>query len=316
MTFVGGNIEASLSSVIGSTVYATGTARRIIYSKLRVIPAAFRNATSAGSLGMLDSGFFSIAMPAKAQNPVRDTRTYPQGDGFGTINLTKDGLVTFAGILADGSKFTASTGLVQDNHAPFMSQMLVPGSPVQKEAVLGGVLVFDTAPASSDVTATDLIWTRPSVIQKSTDSLTQLYTGGWNNGIHVDAIGALYSKNRSIFASLEFGVPFATTGGGELCFSAGKLNPEVSVTSFSVNRLDEVVKTPLTNTSFTLILSPSSASFSGTFTPNWSSASKTKPSFKGIILQKGQSKGGYGFFISNRLNDLDPESGRVTFGPQ
>ncbi|MBV6500151.1 MAG: hypothetical protein CJBNEKGG_02620 [Prosthecobacter sp.] len=316
MTFVGGNIEASLSNFTGSTVFATGTARRIIYSKVRVIPSAFRNATSAGSLGMLDSGFFSIAMPAKAQDPVRDTSTYPQGDGFGTINLTKDGLVTFAGTLADGSKFTASTGLVQDNHAPFMAQMLTPGSLARKEAVLGGGLVFDTAPASSDVTATDLIWIRPSVSQKSTDSLTQLYTDGWYNGIHVDAIGALYSKNRSIFASLEFGVPFATSGGGELCFSAGKLNPEVSVTSFSVNRLDEVVKAPLTNTSFTLTLSPSSASFSGTFTPNWSAASKTKPGFKGIILQKGESKGGYGFFISNRVNDLDPESGRVTFGPQ
>ena len=134
--------------------------------------------------------------------------------------------------------------------------------------------------------------------------------------ITVGRVRPLYSKNRSIFASLEFGVPFATSGGGELCFSAGKLNPEVSVTSFSVNRLDEVVKAPLTNTSFTLTLSPSSASFSGTFTPNWSAASKTKPGFKGIILQKGESKGGYGFFISNRVNDLDPESGRVTFGPQ
>jgi hypothetical protein len=41
-----------------------------------------------------------------------------------------------------------------------------------------------------------------------------------------------------------------------------------------------------------------------------------KPAFKGILLQKGDGRGGYGWFISNRSADLDPESGEATLGAQ
>jgi hypothetical protein len=309
LTYVNGNVEATVSTLIGSTVVASGTARRIIYTLSKQIPPSFRNASSAASLGVPDSGYFSLAMPAKVQNPERDLSTYPQGDGIGTIQMSKDGLVTYAGTLADDSKFTASTGLVAGNNAPFLAQITSPGKTTAKAACLAGTLAFNTAPSNSDVTATNLIWIRPAA------PLVSLYTAGWPGGIHLDAIGALYNKSRGVYASLSTGLAPANGGVCELYFSAGKLNPDISVTSFSINSLNEVRKVPLTNTSFTLILTPNLAAFNGTFTPNWPGASKlTKPAFKGILLQKGASKGGYGFFISNRMNDADPESGRVTLG--
>ena len=52
----------------------------------------------------------------------------------------------------------------------------------------------------------------------------------------------------------------------------------------------------------------------GTFTPNWPNQSTAKPGFKGIMIQKGASKGGYGFFISNAKDDGAPESGGVILG--
>lgn len=223
--------------------------------------------------------------------------------------MSNDGLVTYAGTLADDSKFTASTGLVAGNNAPFLAQITSPGKTTTKGGCLAGTLAFNTAPSNSDVSATNLIWIRTAA------PLVSLYTAGWPGGIYLDAIGSLYHKNRGVYATLSTGPVPGNGGFCELYFSYGKLNPNISVTSFSINSLNEVRKVPFNNTTFTLVLNPDQAAFSGTFTPNWSGGTSSKfakPAFKGILLQKGTIRGGYGFFISNRLNDPDPESGRVT----
>jgi hypothetical protein len=99
-------------------------------------------------------------------------------------------------------------------------------------------------------------------------------------------------------------------------FSGAGLQPDVSVTRFNIQPsttagATSVIKIPATNSSFTLAITQSSGLFSGTFTPNWTRAVLTKPAFKGVLLQKGASAGGYGHFHSNRSNDTDPEAGRV-----
>lgn len=93
---------------------------------------------------------------------------------------------------------------------------------------------------------------------------------------------------------------------GKLAFAT-----EIRALNIVGNLLEKI---PATNPGFTLVPVASTGFFSGGFTPNWTSASKVKPGYRGIILRKGSSKGGYGYFLSNRANDLDPESGRVTLG--
>lgn len=55
--------------------------------------------------------------------------------------------------------------------------------------------------------------------------------------------------------------------------------------------------------------------FKGTFTPEWRAPLlpvKKQPAFQGVLLQKGDNRGGWGFFLSNAADDPDPESGVVT----
>jgi hypothetical protein len=98
-----------------------------------------------------------------------------------------------------------------------------------------------------------------------------------------------------------------------LDFTQGKLSAPISQDGILI--LGNVItKVPLTNPAFTLGVVMTNGIFRGIFAPNWTSASTLRPTFRGIILQKGASKGGYGFFISNRTSDSDPESGRATLG--
>ena len=42
------------------------------------------------------------------------------------------------------------------------------------------------------------------------------------------------------------------------------------------------------------------------------SDSSSMPRYRGILVQKGANKGGYGYFISTAAGDRDPESGGVS----
>lgn len=77
-----------------------------------------------------------------------------------------------------------------------------------------------------------------------------------------------------------------------------------------------VTKIPATNNSFTLAVNQKLGTWSGTFTPDWTQPAAVKPAIKGVLLQKGDGRGGYGWFISNRSADPDPESGEATLGAQ
>ena len=72
------------------------------------------------------------------------------------------------------------------------------------------------------------------------------------------------------------------TGNGKLESADGKLPTPVIKTNFDITG-NTVAKIPIAD-----------------------------PTFRGIILQKGANRGGFGFFLSNIPADLDPESGGVT----
>jgi len=307
LSYSAGAVQATLTK---SGVVSNGTAKRVIYTTANKVRADLLNAGAT-------AGLYNVAVTSKAQTPAALLGTYPQGDGVGTVTLSNVGLVTFAGTLADGTAYTASSGLVSGDESPVFAQLLTPGSTTQKGGSLGGVLAFDETATDSDVTATDLVWIRPAVTELTGTTVnaraTQLYTDGWPSGIVVDAVGALYDKSVKVQVSLDLATVASGVKNALLEFDEGKLTGVVSQDGLRI--VDNVVaKVPTTNAAFTLTVVPTTGMFSGTFTPNWTSAATAKPAFRGVILQKGTSKGGYGYFISNRTSDTDPESGRVTLG--
>jgi hypothetical protein len=177
-----------------------------------------------------------------------------------------------------------------------------------------------------------LIWLRPAVTQLGGTSVlareTQIYTEGWPEGLFVSVSGSQYDANTTIQSALASSfLPFAadtTTpppapGNAVLEFTNGKLDPSISKNNFNINA-STVAKILPIDRSYSLVLVQRTGQFSGSFTPNWAPRSSAPTNFSGVIIQstpflsgRGPAGGyGAGFFISNRPNDLNPESGNVS----
>lgn len=272
-----------------------GTAQRCYYSTSRKVPAAMRIGTST-------QGYYTIALPTKAQTPAIDLSTYPQGDGYLTLTLTDLGAVSFGGRLADGTNISGATHMTSANSCVLYSQFATSGAtPATVNSVFFGTLVFDPAQPNSDVSATDLTWMRPA-----TNAVA--YTAGWPSGIKLDALGAKYVKTTLPQAGLGLGAS-SPTGNAEIAFSDGKLAG--SITHLGFNVVGKTATLLPGSSGYSVNFSDTTGTMSGNFTPTWGTAS-TRTNYYGILIQKGASKGGYGYFISNISADTDPESGGVT----
>jgi hypothetical protein len=316
LTYASGRISFQLQR--NNVNWSQGELERLAYTATNPIPSILMNRTNRANA--LTSGFYTLALPHQTQPVWRNPATYPQGDGFGTITLARSGSFTAAGVLADGSSWTASGGLVSGQKATFFTQLLTPGAAVATGNLTGtfsGTLEFNTTEADSDVTSNDLLWTRESVTERTGISerslATQLYTPGWPQGIVLYGIGALYQSTSTLQNTLGLSTSAANVGNSEFIVSGGKLFPSVIVNETRI--VENIIsRIPSTNRTFTLNASASLGTVSGSFTPNWENPAAVNPTFRGILLQKGNAKGGYGFFRSNRLNDLDPEVGGITLG--
>lgn len=287
---------------------SSGAASRAMYS------ATSKLAASSNLLTTATSGYFTVALPSKMQESGIDASLYPQGSSYGTITLTSTGAVTFAGTLADGTAVTAASNLIARNACPVFAQQLTPGSATIKGGSFGGVFSF-LSQADSDVTGTDLLWFRaPAIALAKPTAATNLYTNGWPAGIKSDAFGARYYSLVTAQTALNLGSA-SSSGNARLTFSHGKLAGDIVKTTFNIVK-NAVTKIPVTDPAYSLLITPATGVFSGSFKPNWDSASKTNPPYKGIIIQKGVNRGGYGWFISNAVNDTDPESGKVRLDAQ
>lgn len=317
-------------------IHVAGTLLPAAFSKTSPVSAELLNRASKSG-GPVDQGYFTLCLPSKAQSLLLESE-YPRGDGFANLSLYPDGRLRTVATLADGTKFTASTNLVVEHHhddsmpadddehededlviALLFAQLRTPGGGSKDlGGAFAGELAFDTHQADSDVHGEDLVWIRPAVSELAGTTTaaraTHLYTGGWPEGITVDAVGALYNAASTVQDTL--GLDSASpSGNGQLHFADGKLAADVLVTDFNITG-NTVAKLPPTNRSFTLSFTPATGLFKGTFTPNWEDKARALPAFQGILVQKGASSGGYGWFHGNRVGDLDPEAGGVTLGAQ
>jgi hypothetical protein len=254
-----------------------------------------------------------LGFPSKEQTPALETSLFPQGDGIGTVTVLDTGIVTLAGTLADGTAITASSNLVAGNECPIFVQLNTPGSTTVKGGSFAGTLTFDNTQADSDVSGVNFRWFRPAVTQPTTPNpVMDLYTNGWPSGILVDAVGALYDASQDVQSSL--GITNTSAANADLAFN--NLRYRINSSTFAVRNLifsprvvaSIVTVLPVGTSTHTLSVVQSTGAFSGTVTAD----ATAKPAYRGVLVQKGANKGGYGYVISSSLADRDPESGGVS----
>jgi hypothetical protein len=279
---------------------STGLAR----PKVAATPAALLNAANA------KSGYLTLVLPSKTQTPVKPADSYPQGTGHAALTLATAGTLKLAGVLADGTRVTASSVLVTGEQSPLFIPLTTPGAASSvKGGSLSGSLVFDPAAEDSDAGGTDWLWFRPLAVSAATKA--QSYRQGWPDGIVLDPVGALYQRATAVQTALGIGIVEPVSGNAELVFAGGKLAGEVRVGGFNIEG-NRVIKINTADRSFSLILNATTGLIQGSFTPNWPNAGTKLPAFQGMLLQKGENRGGWGFFLSNAVGDTSSESGRVS----
>jgi hypothetical protein len=231
---------------------------------------------AASNPALAYKGRYTMVLPAVTNNP----STRPQGDGAGTVKISKAGRITAKGSTADGGTILQRVPVSKHGTWPFY-QSLYGGT----GSILGWIQ-FTNVVGVSDLEGT-VYWFKPVTPGHL------YYPAGFTNT--VDAIGSLYKRSGRVLdlatskcnASVTLGdgnlpVPFAQT---------------VTVT------VSNLVKTgQCGTTNLTMKIVSKDGSFSGTFTHP---ASNAKHEFRGVVLQIQNF--GTGWFLGTN------QSGYVTF---
>jgi hypothetical protein len=105
---------------------------------------------------------------------------FPQGDGWATLTVQRNGSVSVKGRLGDGQTFTYTSYLSKDNILPLYL------TPYSGTGTVTGSLNFRDIAAQSDVDGIGLRWFKPA------NSKDTAYRLGWPSGIQVDFIGSKF----------------------------------------------------------------------------------------------------------------------------
>lgn len=277
----------AVSDVVADRAYYNGTSQ--------VVPDEYLTVKGTNKTDGIFTSLF-ISQSYSYQPPGFTNADYPQGRGFATVKVSKAGLVSLAGTLADGTTITTSAPLSEAKTWPLFAQLY------NKAGFIRGQVALEIG-AESDMSAVDMLWSRPFI-----DG--QHYPYGWPECIKVDFLGAKYAvpANASVLPDL----PIADGDGNvALTFTDGLLTDTVT-NPLNLSTADVVTKIPTTDASYTLTINRATGLLTGTFTHT----NGTKPSFQGIIYQKAGSpnSGGHGFFLTPipAVKDYTGESGGVT----
>lgn len=271
-------------------------ADRTVFSTTSTVPSRFLNAAGTGS------GIYSIVFAAQATQPGLTAAQYPQGDGFAKLTLQTNGTISVAATLADGTTATASAPLSKYFQMPLA--LIIQSTSTVTGMTLGGMLQFDTSLPDSDVTGSGLQWFRPAKAGQS------YYPSGWPAGVSLDVIGCKYTAPAGSSVLPGLGAADPVNGNATLLISEGQLASSISK-NLNISTTNVVTKIPAADASYTLTLTTSTGLglLGGSFTHSGSTT--VKPAIKGVILQKGASRGGYGFFLSPVPLGSSGESGGV-----
>jgi len=273
------------------TAVSTVDADRAFYNgTTQIVPASYLGAVNA-------NGIFTAAFPARdvSDQPAGFTaQDFPQGDGVATITLTKAGVVSLAGTLADGTPVGASSALSEGRTFPLFIPIY------NKLGFLSGQVRLNGMQPASDMAATDLQWLRPFI------STSHYYPAGWPEVIKVDLMAAKYVvvAGQSVLKAPD-GADAGFDGDNlqaadddgnvALSFSDGQLT-ETLIKVANLSASDVVTKIPANDPSFTLTINRATGAISGSFTHT----DDTVSTYKGMIYQKGPNAGAYGFFLTKQ----------------
>ncbi|OAI55817.1 hypothetical protein AYO49_01070 [Verrucomicrobiaceae bacterium SCGC AG-212-N21] len=291
----------AVSEVDGDRAFYNGTSR--------IVPAAYLGANNA-------NGVFTVVFPAKVESEQTAglaSHAYPQGHGIGRVTITKAGVVTIAGTLADGTIVSASSRLSElgaghANRFPMFAVLY------NSMGFLSGFVAMDDTDPDSDMSATDMQWLRPFL------SSSHYYPYGWPEVIKLDLMGAKYlvTSGQSVLKAPDgadadrIGDPLQPPdgdGNATLILNAGQLPRSLDGT-LNIMVSDTVTRVPGTPWPFTATITRNTGTITGTFTH----ASGATSAYKAISYQKGTGAGAYGFFLTKRSEPIDytGESGSVT----
>lgn len=246
------------------------------------------------------SATFTARIIPKAVQPVPlTTADFPQGYGYATITLTKTGLLTFTGTLSDGTTpVTMSSSLSENGECYLFAQLY------NKLGFLSSTFFLDDTDPDSDMSCDSSLWLKPY-------QDIQHYPYGWPEVVNLSIEAARYvvTSGKSVITAPDDSViPADVDGladllpgtGGSARFALELLSPEMNggavvAKYININGTDTVTKVNTADASFSVGIARTTGLVTGSFT---NPDDNRKPSFKGLVYQKGATPGVYGFFLT------------------
>jgi cyclophilin family peptidyl-prolyl cis-trans isomerase len=288
---------ASVSNVEADRAFYTG----LTLEKTVPDPYLTVTGTAPSPKGRTD-GIFTVVLPCVAcdSQPLRIAAVltkddFPQGDGVGTLKVTKAGAVTLTATLADGTAVTATSTLSQDRRVGLFAQLY------NLKGFLSAPLKLDHTQADSDLkteTLKKVLWNRPF------NGAVQWYPYGWAETLEVDLLGARYiaTAGQSTMRAAN-GTPLQAAdfdGNVTMTLTDGLLDGTL-VKAANLSTLDIVTKAPDNDPSFTMTVNRGTGRITGIF----DHTDDTKPAYNAVIFQKGPRAGAYGYFLTKRPTIID-----------
>jgi|GEM_PF-463901 len=287
----------------GVGIVATVNADRALYtsksnpvSPLMNVPETLLNPSA-------DQGKYTVLIQSKtpAQQGMA-AGTFPQGDGWALLTISRTGVAKAKGKLADGTAFTCSKPLSKVNEWPFYVTLY------KGKGSISGVIAFADN-VTSDAVGPDLRWFKPANVTDKN------YRDGWPDGIDVDGFASKYvppvaGSGDNALLILPAALP--TTVNAAISLSDGLLSSPLSnVVSVSMaSKVTDLGVGISAASNLKLTITTATGALKGSFTHPVSTMATP---FTGVIFQK-QSIGS-GYFLGapapgSPLTDT-PESGAV-----
>jgi hypothetical protein len=298
---------ASVSTVEAERAHFTGLTLD------KTVPDSYLTVTgtAASPKGRTD-GVFTVVLPSVPLTSQPDRieavfteQDYPQGDGVGTIRVTKAGAVTLSATLADGTAVTGSGSLSQDLNAALFAQLY------NLKGFFSAPVTLNSTQADSDLKKTaagEVLWSRPF------NNKSHYYPYGWAETLELDLLGARYvaTAGKSIMRAPNGAFLQNPDGDGNVVMSLidGQLPLGGLVKSANLSTMDIVTRVPDNDPTFTMLVTRSTGIISGVF----DHTDDTKPAYKAAVFQKGPNAGAYGYFLTKQPTPIDytGQSGGVT----